>query len=281
MIKKPSVSKKGAPMSNTASPTPKKVFLSGNALKMIAIITMLIDHVTAVTVENHILPDIVKSYIGATDTIYTQKDYMFWINVDTIGRGIGRLAFPIFVFLLVEGFYHTSSVLKYAFRLLIFALISEIPFDMAIYGTYFNFEYQNVYFTLFLSLLMMWGFDYVSENVQNKALKIFLMTLIFLTASFVSICIKCDYNIMGIAIAASIYLLRQKPRFMWIGVTFAMLLTMGIVGSSVLELAGVLSFILIARYNGERGSFNLKYLFYAFYPLHLFVLGILNIFVLK
>ncbi len=268
-------------MSNITSPKQKKVFLTGNALKMIAIITMLIDHVTAVTVEYHILPGIVKSYIGATDTLYTQKDYMFWVNVDVIGRGIGRLAFPIFVFLLVEGFYHTSSVLKYAFRLLIFALISEIPFDMAISGTYSDFEHQNVYFTLLLSLLMMQGFDYVAENIKNKALKIFLMTLIFLTASFVSICIKCDYSIMGIAIVASVYLLRQKPRFMWIGVMFAMLLTMGIVNSSVLELVGVLSFIFIAGYNGERGSFNLKYLFYMFYPLHLFILGMLNMFVLK
>ena len=79
-------------------------------LKLIAIITMLIDHIAAVLIPS---------------------DTMLWL----VMRCIGRLAFPIFVFLLVEGFHHTRDVKKYLLRLGAFALISEVPFDLAFYGT--------------------------------------------------------------------------------------------------------------------------------------------------
>ena len=92
-------------------------------LKWIAVITMIIDHTGAV-----LFPD------------------------DMVFRYIGRIAFPIFCFLLVEGFFHTRDVRKYMLRLGLFALISEIPYDLAFRDTVLEFEHQNVFFALLLGV---------------------------------------------------------------------------------------------------------------------------------
>ncbi len=259
----------------------KKFSVNGNTLKMIAIITMLIDHITYVFVEAHILPKVYASYLGGQSMEYTNKDYSFWSSVDYIGRGIGRLAFPIFVFLLVEGFMHTRNVWKYALRLGIFALISEIPFDMAFNGSYFDMSYQNVYFTLLIGLLMMTGFEAVNDHIKPKLPNVLLQALIFFAAMMLSLVVSCDYTVMGIAMIAAVYLTRNNRRIMWFAVLVAIVVTMIPANSSFLEVLGCFSFFLIAFYNGERGSFNLKYFFYAFYPAHILILGLLNMFLLK
>lgn len=100
--------------------------LNSFQLKCIAVITMIIDHTGAV-----LFPD----------------------NMTL--RYIGRIAFPIFCFLLVEGFFHTRDVRKYMLRLGMFAVISEIPYDLAFRDTVIEFEHQNVFFTLFIGVVMM------------------------------------------------------------------------------------------------------------------------------
>lgn len=122
------------------------VSFSGGTLKMLAIITMLIDHCGASIVGplRHKLPD--GSQLGDfCQIIYPHM------------RNIGRLAFPIFCFLLVEGFLHTRNVKKYAFRMFLFALISELPFDYAFSNQLIRNAHQNVYFTLLIGLLVMMG----------------------------------------------------------------------------------------------------------------------------
>ncbi len=113
---------------------PKKG-ISGNTLKIIAIITMLIDHIGAVVIENGILkyqdPLLMQ-------TILATPEGVKWSTIDFALRTIGRISFPIFCFLLVEGFLHTKDVRKYGIRLLAFALISEIPFDLAIFNSWFH-----------------------------------------------------------------------------------------------------------------------------------------------
>ena len=112
--------------------------LSGTALKRIACLSMLLDHIGASLLENGLF-----------------KQGSFWpgdVQLDGVLRLAGRLAFPIYCFLLVEGFLHTHDFKKYALRMLGFALISEWPFDWAFFsGVYWG--HQNVYFTLLLGLL--------------------------------------------------------------------------------------------------------------------------------
>ena len=268
----------------------KRPSINGNALKMIAIVTMLIDHLTYVLVEGYMLPKVARSFIGGADLQYTAKDYNLWSTLDSVGRGIGRLAFPIFLFLMLEGFLHTRNVWKYALRLAIFALISEIPFNMAFTGNIFDLSYQNVFFTLLIGLLMMIGFEAVSDHVPESFLssawkaKLFtgaLQTLVFVAALAAAGFLKCDYTYMGVAMTAAVYITRNRRNIMWLAVMIAMILTLIPSNSSIFELIGCFSFLFIACYNGERGNFNMKYFFYLFYPMHILMLGLLNLFVLK
>lgn len=110
--------------------------MSGTTLKWIAVISMLIDHTAEVLINHN---------AALTDPI--------WAQIYVLMRGIGRIAFPIYAFLLVEGFLHTRDVKKYLARMLTFAVVSEIPFDLAVFHTPFYWGYQNVFFTLFLGLL--------------------------------------------------------------------------------------------------------------------------------
>ncbi|NLG02851.1 MAG: hypothetical protein GX567_03310, partial [Clostridia bacterium] len=124
--------------------------IPGSTLKIIAIITMLIDHIAAVVLADYLSIDGIR-------TIYK------------IMRSIGRLGFPIFCFLLVEGFMHTRDIKRYARNLGLFALISEVPFDLAFKHKLIYLDYQNVFFTLFLSLLAIWIISLIEENEQwNK-----------------------------------------------------------------------------------------------------------------
>lgn len=118
--------------------------LSGTALKRIACLSMLLDHIGASLLENGLFrcSAIAPRLVG----------------LDQLLRLVGRLAFPIYCFLLVEGFLHTHDLKKYALRMLGFALISEGPFDWAFFsGVYWG--HQNVYFTLLLGLLAMKALD--------------------------------------------------------------------------------------------------------------------------
>lgn len=132
----------------------------GSTLKLIAILTMLIDHTAATILDRTLAVRGLSSYYDS--------DLMSIYYADVIMRYIGRIAFPIFCFLLVEGFIHTHSKWKYTVRLAIFALISEIPFDLAFKGKVFFMNYQNVFFTLTIGMLVMIGFQTNSEKLREK-----------------------------------------------------------------------------------------------------------------
>ena len=140
-------------MENT--PTKPYQFLSGNGLKLIAITTMFLDHIGAAILENPALYDKLGASSLEVDVFFNDPRLTWLLVVDLILRAIGRIAFPIFCFLLVEGFLHTRDLRRYAGRMLFFAVITEVPFDLAFSGSWFAPGYQNVYFTLFLGLLAM------------------------------------------------------------------------------------------------------------------------------
>ena len=226
--------------------------ISGSTLKLIAIITMFIDH-TGATVLRAILrhPDIAN----------VQQRKVFWSGVYSLSRDIGRLAFPIFCFLIVEGFLHTRNARKYAGRLFLFALISEIPFDLALKGNWFFPAKQNVYFTLLLGLLVMMGIVWITANGTRN---MFLAVIPSAIGMYLAWWIDTDYNYKGVFLIAVLYLMRYSRLYQCIGGA----------ASVTWELPAPVAFIPVYLYNGKRGL-RMKYFFYWFYPVHLLVLHVI------
>lgn len=210
-------------------------------IKMIALTSMIIDHYGAI-------------FQSGTD----------------IYRIIGRLAFPIYCFLLVEGYIHTEDVKKYAKRLFVFALISEVPFDLAFYNK-IGFVHQNIFFTLFIGLAAI----YFIDNKEGKYN--FNKNLIMATAGISSIILSVDYNIIGIIYILAFYFTRNYPKSKRIS-TVALVMLLANLSSSVLQQFSLLALPIIYFYNGELGPKNkaLQILFYVAYPLHLLIFYIFN-----
>ena len=215
--------------------------MSGTALKWIAVISMLIDH-TAEVLMNH--------NAALTEPI--------WAQIYVLMRGIGRIAFPIYAFLLVEGFLHTRDVKKYLTRMFLFAVVSEIPFDLAVFHTPFYWGYQNVFFTLFLGLLALAGIRW-GTGLWKQALALIMCV-------GAAQLINCDYGAFGVFFIVLLYMTRYDKK------------TQTVLGalSLVWELPGILAFIPIRLYNGTRGRCGNKYFFYAFYPAHLLILWMIG-----
>ena len=241
--------------------------ISGSTLKIIAIITMLIDHIGAgvlgrlLVVRGMNEAADLNAWIDANSTLVITYQMM---------RFVGRLAFPIFCFLLIEGFEHTHDVKKYALRLLSFCLISEIPFVLLFNGKILESGYQNVFFTLLLGLLVIAGLHLVEQHfvgttVGKTILRVGLNAVIILTGCVLALVLKTDYDFKGILAITVLYLFRNRKKAqMWAGVIIFLLM-------DSLEMFAALSFILIWFYNGTRGRQN-KYFFYFFYPAHLLLL---------
>lgn len=215
-----------------------------NQLKVIAMIFMMIDHLAYVMLEKG---------IGL---------YGGWYTIDRIMRGMGRIAFPIFCFTIVEGFQKTRNAKAYLKRLFLFALISEIPFDLAFRGAFVNFGFQNVFWTLAFGLALLIFFEDRMMEPWKRTLGIF-------ACFFVPALIHTDYSVYGVLTIFVMYLFRTQPFNMCIAGYLVLML------QSTSEVWAVFGFLLILLYNGQRGQGN-KFLYYIFYPAHLLLLVILK-----
>lgn len=220
--------------------------LSGSTLKLIAIITMLIDHIGASTLETYM-------------HFYPEASVK-WESIYNICRLIGRVAFPIFIFLLIEGFYHTKNRWRYARNLFIFGLLSEMPFDLAFFGTGFYFGYQNVMFTLLLGFITMW----VDDKVKTESMGYIKSGICFLICAGIAHFGHTDYGFFGVS---AIYALYQARKYKCIFITGIALFAW--------ETTAPIAFLFTSFYNGKRGL-SLKYFFYLFYPVHLWLLGLIR-----
>lgn len=203
--------------------------LNGFALKWIAMASMLVDHTGAV--------------------LFPQYIQM---------RMVGRLAFPIYCFLLVEGAIHTKNIRKYEIRLLAFALLSELPFDLAFY-TRPDARHQNVFFTLFLGLLAVE--QYQKQREKLSSLLTFIVVIACMAAAEL---LHTDYGAAGIIFILLFYAFYGHKVLKQAAFVGANLLLYGV---SVQAYAGFAALPMLF-YNGERGP-SMKYFFYLFYPLHL------------
>ena len=169
--------------------------LTGSSLKKIAMITMLIDHIGACVFE--------RGLLLVDETRNDAALFEMLRNTDRILRLIGRVSFPIFCFLLVEGFLHTHDRKKYALRLFLFALVSEIPFDLAIMGRLFDPVHQNVFFTLLIGLLAMMLCDYFRMQAQPVA-----QVLVLILAMVLAWALHTDYGYRGVLLIELLYIFR-------------------------------------------------------------------------
>lgn len=230
--------------------------LTGSSLKKIAIVTMLIDHIGACVFERGLL---LVDEIRNDATLFE----MFRMT-DRILRLIGRVSFPIFCFLLAEGFLHSHDRKKYALRLFLFALISEIPFDLAIRGRFFDPSYQNIFFTLLIGLLAMMLCDYFRMKTQPVA-----QVLVLALALVLAWVLHTDYSYRGVLLIELLYIFRYDRMKQVVA---------GAVAFSW-EATAPLAFIPVWFYNGERGKSG-KWFFYWFYPVHLLILWGIKTFLL-
>ena len=203
-----------------------KLGINTFTLKMIAIVAMLIDHVGAVLFPQY-----------------------------RILRYIGRIAFPIFAYTLVEGFIYTHDIMKYMMRMGILALISEIPFDLALTGKVLEFGHQNVFFTLFLGLLMLYLMTKAPDEVRGL--------LCVFAILFISRYLRIDYSYRGLLMIFWYYQYRNNNPMKLFGIAFINVFIMG--GAQIFAL---LALIPILLHNGEQGP-KCKGFFYGFYPVHL------------
>lgn len=258
----------------------RKGGIDGFTLKVLAIISMTANHVA------HVMGSMMP----------WQATFLLHI--------LGGVTYPIMAFLLVEGYLHTSNLKRYATRLLVFALISQVPFSLCLGA------HANVLFTLLMGLALLWAWD----NIANRGAS--LLVLLAITA----ISYFCDWSLIGPAIVLLFYLLRDKgTRGVIITMVLPYAFTIGSVMTSfipelqnsielgaiatsqgtdgsyrMLYLPGLpiylsaallsnaanigyalvgftIATVCICNYNGKRGR-SMKWLFYAYYPAHLAVI---------
>lgn len=266
--------------------------LSGSGLKTIAMVAMLIDHTA------HSFQKLLKQYL------FTMFNIRFTPYI--LLRGVGRIAFPIFCFLLAEGFRHTRSKPRYALNLLIFAMLSEIPFNIVHDGV-LAYPNQNVFFTLLLGFLGMWVISRIREVPRSAclglaglgvlalllqpgipiygpvaliALGLFAAlihesaplrgALILIGLGIIALLLKCDYDWKGYLLILLTYLLGEHPMVQCLS------------GVTLLSWPGgvACAYPLMNLYNGKRGYIHgpvLKYAFYLFYPVHLTIIWLVHL----
>lgn len=222
------------------------------ALKLIAIITMTIDHVGR----------------------FFFADQIEWLLV-------GRLAFPIFAWGIANGYHHTRDIKKYMTRLGIFALISQIPFTLTYLALFYNPTMLNIFFTLLLGLVAIYAYDHIPKK--------FIGVLVVFGITLLAAILPIDYGPYGILLTFVFYLTYGQPKRMlfwqtvlWLVLLilsqvalltpFAEVITNNFVSQIIIvQVVALFSVLLISLYNGVQGP-RFKWLFYWYYPVHLIVL---------
>ena len=227
-------------------------FIDGTMLKIIAMISMIFDHVG--------------------DMFFTD---LLW------PRMIGRLAMPLFSFCIAEGYSHTRDKNKYLSRMFIFALVSEVPFDLAFTGKV-DLAHQNIMLTYFISILSLVLFDLIrgkrsEETGKYRVGRTILGIIEVIGMAGVALLVAADYTVFAVISVFLFYVLKDTKSVIRdaSGVGFlAVTRTMGFYCTTGL------SIIPLLLYNGKKGR-GLKWLFYVFYPGHLLVLYLIKMMITK
>lgn len=220
-------------------------FMTGANLKRIALLSMVIDHFAVAVL-----------YQGVLKNPHLFSGQLFNFSQSLYGpmRILGRVAFPLYIYLLIEGFHHTSNRLNYFKRMTILCLVSEIPYDLALTNKLFDWDHQNIFFQL-ICLMILFHF---LEKFENQAWKklLFLFPMMAL-AEFARI----DYGMFGIIAGFIMFEAYGSRKREALSVVPAFLF-------SIQSIFVYFSGLLIYFYNGERGRVNQQFHYWA-YPAHL------------
>ncbi len=229
--------------------------LSGAALKRIAAVCMLLDHIGASCLEVGLMARWPNPTGCATFALLADADPAFApvYYADLLLRAVGRLSFPLYCFLLAEGAVHTRSLPRYAGRLAVFALLSELPFDLAFFASPAYLPHQNVYFTLLLGLCACaWlrRFDPADQTLKAGLARAAGVA----ACAAAAVLLRCDYDAMGVVLIAVMYAFRAQP-------LLRDLLAAALLYSTPAALPAL---VLIHLYSGQRGG-SLRRRTHAFY----------------
>lgn len=235
----------------------KKLRFSQETLKIIACVTMLLDHVGAVVVPE----------------LYAQNPTLTLWYAYRVLRTVGRLAFPIYCFLLAEGAFYTRSRKEYARRLLIGLLLSEIPFDLLFFGE-LTFAHQSVMVTLLLGYLYAVAMNYM----PSQGYRILLLLPFAMAAEL----LNTDYGGWGVAMIGLFVITRDIPGKYWVQALSLAVISWMIGGMVInigparvpIQVFAAVAMIPIALYDGRKRTNNIwvRRGFYLFYPVHLTLL---------
>lgn len=238
-----------------------RTYLTAAHLKYIAIFTMLLSH------------------LAQTNFLFNFGE-RYWILSD-IFVFIGRIAMPIFCFFTVQAVIYTKNHKKYFLRMLIFALISEIPFDLALYDQPLVLYSQNVIFTLLIAGLTIFLIHKILEVYDNIFVNIIGIFLLTISGMLLALVLRSDYSYNGVLAIVLLYLSRNNKIMTAIALAIGFLFEFEVWGSVISVTYGFvyLAIPLIMLYNGKKGNQN-KWAFYIFYPAHLFIIYLLKLLIL-
>ena len=236
--------------------------ISDNTLKLIGAILMTLYFFSVAVIQNGVLR--VNDYTPAqlNDLLAADPEAMLWASIASLAEVVGMIPVSIFAYLLVQGVVHTSNMRRYALSVLAFALLSEVPYDLAVYGRVWSWESQNPLWTVFIALAALWLMRYVEGR---GAMTYVLSAVAALGGCLWTALFHCKFGWGFVLIASVLYLLRRHR---------ALSLIAGL-GASLSYLSPAMGFIFIAFSNGERkiGDGLLgKYAYYVYYPVILLLM---------
>lgn len=236
--------------------------ITADGLKMFACVCMFIQSVGIAVVERGMIHLDQYTQESLSQAMAQDSHLMMLAGIGSVMQLIGGMAMPIFTFLLVEGFRNTSDFKKYFFSVLLFAAVSEIPYDLAVNGKLFDFSDQNAMLSMAICLLMLYFLDLVKSRTGLAGA---LLKAAIVTASVVwAALFRTEYGLCLVLLTAIFYIFYTRN---------VLKTVLGMI-VSLLYVTGPVAFYGIWCYNGQRKNRIPKYVYYAFYPLHLLVLAL-------
>lgn len=240
--------------------------VSVNSLKIAGALLMTLYFFGAAVIQNGILQ--VNRYTPEqlSQLLAEDANAMLWAGIGSMAEIIGMVGISIFAYLAAQGAERTSSMGKYVLSVLVFAIVSEVPYDLAVYGQVWSWESQNTLWTVFIALVTLWLMKYV----EGRGAASYALSAVAAAGGCLwAILLNCRFGWGFVLIASALFLFRRNR---------VISLIAGL-GASLVYLTAAMGFILISMCSGERrtGESSLgKYAYYAYYPIMLLLLALLS-----